>query len=50
MITEGGDLRETQVDVSLFLLFLLLTTSLGSRTDTLILTGEYAYANDLKLG
>jgi hypothetical protein len=29
--------------------FLILTASLGSMTDILSLTGEYAYANDIEV-
>jgi hypothetical protein len=49
--TEGRDLRDAQVDFpSVCLAILRLIASLGSITDTLTLTGECAYSNDLKLG
>ena len=44
-LNEGGDLRFVQFDIHLS-----VGHSLGSITDTLTLTGEYAYSNDLKSG
>ena len=49
VLTGGGDLREAQVDVPVCQPFLCLIAQLGSITDTLTLTGNYAYTNDFEV-
>ena len=42
-------MREAQVDVPVYYTYPRLTVYLGSITDTITLTGEYAYANDFEV-
>jgi hypothetical protein len=50
VLTGGGDLREAKVNVPLSVSHsCLLIAKLGSKTGTLNLTGECAYANDFEV-
>ena len=48
VLTEGGDLREAQVDIPLSVIHTCVWAHCWTRTDTFTLTGGYANANGIE--